>query len=159
LLRLASSIGLTAAMIWGANSLGLPNAAWLRTSSLVLGVSNAASALADLALPTQRSIEADAQRLADSTLSESLCADTLDGYAMRIRVHRYVSGLVNIGSGVAQIALLSPNGTYATGDVYDYVFLVTGAIDIASGLIDVLFSTRFERGVRDARLACGAADY
>jgi hypothetical protein len=154
-LRLASSAALTGAMIWGANTLALPNAQWLTTTAMVLGGSNAASALADLAIPTRRSIEADEDRIAASTLSESLCADTLAGYAARTRIHRYVSGAVEIASGLAQLLLLGPSGTYATGDIYDYVFLVTGAFDIVGGLIDILFSTGFERGYRDARDLCG----
>ena len=87
-------------------------------------------------------------------LSESLCQDTLAGYAERVRTHRYLSGVVNLGSGAAQILLLSPYGQYATGEVWDYLFLVTGGIDIVGGLINLLFSTPFERNFRDAKQAC-----
>ena len=87
-------------------------------------------------------------------LSEDLCADTLRGYAGRTSMHRLVNSTIDVVSGLAQVFLLSPYGTYATGEVLDYVYLVTGAIDIIGGAIKVLFSTSFERDVRDARRAC-----
>jgi len=154
-LRIVASAALTGGTFWAVDALGLPNAQWYKISALVSGTSNIASALADLTLPTRASIDRDEQEIARSTLSETLCADTLTGYASDVRTHRYLSGAIGIGSGIAQLALLSPTGRYATGSVLDYVFLITGGIDILGGLIDVLFSTRFERDVRDAREACG----
>jgi len=154
-LRIAASAALTGLSFWGVDYLNPPNAQYYKISALVSGVSSTASALADLALPTVRSIGRDEDAIAKSTLSEGLCADTLMGYASRVRAHRYLSGAINLGSGAAQILLLSPIGQYATGDVWDYLFLVTGAIDIIGGLFDIIFSTSFERDVRDARRACG----
>lgn len=153
--RIAASVGLTGAAYWAADALGLPNPQWYKVGALVSGIANTASALADLMLPTQRAIERDAERIAESTLSEELCADTLSAYAGSVRAHRFVEGLVRMGSGAAQLLLLSPYGTYATGDIYDYVFLVTGGIDIVAGLINVIFPTRFERDYDDAVGACG----
>jgi len=153
--RIAASAALTGVTLWGVDALGLPNAQWYKISALVMGASNTASALADLALPTARSIEADAERIAESILSEELCADTLAEYAQATRMHRYVSGIADLGSGMAQILLLSPYGRYASGGIYDYVFLVTGGIDIAGGLIRLVFPTRFERSYVEAREACG----
>ncbi len=154
-LRIAASAALTGLTWWGVDAIGLPNAQWYKISGLVVGISNAASALADLALPTDRAIARDAERIARSTLSEDLCADTLAGYAETTRTHRYITGLVDVGSGMTQILLLSPYGRYASGEIYDYVFLVTGGIDIVAGLIDLLFPTRFERAYREARETCG----
>ena len=155
LLRLAASAGLTGVTFWAADALGLPNAQWVKVGALVSGVSSSASALADLLLPTQRGIDRAEQDVAESVLSEDLCQETLAGFARSVRSHRFISGAIDIGSGLAQLALLSPYGTYATGDIYDYVYLVTGGIDLVGGALSILFQTPFERGFRDARELCG----
>ena len=153
-LRIAASAALTGLTYWGVDYFAVPNAQYYKISALVSGISSTADALADLALPTRRTVERDEDDIAASVLSESLCQDTLNGYASRVRTHRYLSGVVNLGSGAAQILLLSPIGQYATGDVWDYVFLVTGGIDIIGGVISILFPTSFERDARDARRTC-----
>jgi len=154
-LSIAASVALTGAGLWAINWVKPPNAQWYRTAALLWGGSNIASALSNLMLPTRRSIERDADRIADSELSEGLCADTLTGYSGQVSMHRFVSNGISVTSGIAQILLLSPIGTYATGDFYDYVFLVTGGLELVGGVIGLLFSTRFERDVREARLDCG----
>jgi len=154
-LSIAASAALTGAALWGINTYNPPNAQGYRMGALLIGGSNIASALTNLLLPTERSIERSEDRIAESVLSEDLCADTLRGYSSRVGMHRFVSGGIDVASGLGQILLLSPYGTYARGDLYDYVFLVTGGIDIVGGLIDILFSTRFERDVREARRTCG----
>jgi len=155
LLRIAASVGLTGATFWAVDALGLPNASWYKVGALVSGLSNTASALADLMLPTSRALERDAERIAESTLSEDLCAETLAEYAASVRTRRYVRGSIGLASGVAQFLLLSPYGTYATGDIYDYIYLVTGGLELGGGLISILFPTGFERGFEDAVEACG----
>ena len=154
-LSIAASVALTGAGLWAINWVSPPNAQWYRTGALLWGGSNIASALSNLLLPTRRSIERDADRIANSVLSEDLCAETLTEYSGRVGLHRYVSSGINVVSGAAQILLLSPIGTYATGDFYDYVFLVTGGLELVGGLISILFSTTFERDVREARETCG----
>lgn len=153
-LRLAASLALAGLTYWGVDYYAVPNAQSYKVSALVSGISSTADAVADLALPTRRSVERNEDDIAASVLSESLCKDTLTGYASQARTHRYLSGIVNLGSGAAQILLLSPIGQYATGDMWDYLFYITGGIDIVGGVINLLFSTPFERDVRDARLAC-----
>ena len=154
-LSIAASTALTGAALWGINAYNPPNAQGYRMGALLIGGSNIASALSNLLLPTERSIERAEDRIAESVLDEDLCADTLRGYSSRVGIQRFVSGGIDVVSGLGQILLLSPYGTYATGDFYDYVFLVTGGIDIVGGLIGILFSTRFERDVREARRTCG----
>lgn len=153
-LRVAASAALAGLTYWGVDYFAVPNAQYYKVSALVSGISSTADALADLALPSKSSIDRDEDDIAASVLSESLCQDTLNGYASQVRTHRYLSGVVNLGSGAAQILLLSPIGQYATGEVWDYLFYVTGGIDIIGGVINLLFSTPFERDVRDARQAC-----
>lgn len=153
-LSVAASVALIGFTYWGVDAAGLPNATWYKTGALVTGGSSIASALSNLLLPTKRSIERDEDDIADSVLSEDLCADTLSGYAGRTATHRIVNSAIDIGSGLAQVFLLSPYGTYATGEFLDYVYLVTGAIDLIGGVIKALFSKPFERDVRDARQEC-----
>ena len=153
-LRIAASAALTGLTYWGVDYFAVPNAQSYKVGALVSGISSTADALADLAMPTRRSIERDEDEIAASVLSESLCRDTLNGYASQVRTHRYLSGVVNLGSGAAQILLLSPIGQYATGDVWDYLFYVTGGIDIIGGMINLLFATPFERAAREARQTC-----
>lgn len=153
-LRIAASAALTGLTYWGVDYFAVPNAQSYKVGALVSGISSTADALADLALPTRRSIERDEDDIAASILSESLCQDTLTGYASQVRTHRFLTGVVNLGSGAAQILLLSPIGQYATGDVWDYLFYVTGGIDIVGGMINLLFATPFEREVREARQTC-----
>jgi len=155
LLRVVANVALIGLTYWGVDYAGLPNADWYKVGALVTGGANIASAMTDLMRPTERTIARDEDRIAESVLSEDLCKDTLTGYASRVRTHRFLKGAIDVGSGVAQIALLSPYGTYATGDFLDYVYLVTGGIDIIGGTIKALFSTSFERDVRDARRTCG----
>lgn len=155
LLRTAANLALIGFTYYGVDYVGLPNGDWYKMGALVTGTSNIGSALTNLLLPTERAIERDEDDIAASVLSEELCADTLKGYASRVTMHRLVNGAIDVVSGLAQIFLLSPYGTYATGDVLDYVYLVTGAIDIIGGAVKALFSTSFERDVRDARRACG----
>ena len=59
LLRIAASAALTGATYWGVDYFGVPNADYYKISALVSGISSTADALADLALPTRRSIERD----------------------------------------------------------------------------------------------------
>jgi hypothetical protein len=131
------------------------NGDWYKMGALVTGASNIGSSLTNLLLPTKRAIERDEDEIAASVLSEDLCAATLKGYASRVTMHRLLNSGIDMASGLAQIFLLSPYGTYATGEILDYVYLVTGAIDIIGGAINVLFSKAFERDVRDAQEACG----
>lgn len=155
LLRIAANVVLIGFTYYGVDYVGLPNGDWYKMGALVTGVSNIGSSLTNLLLPTKRAIERDEDDIAASVLSEDLCADTLKGYAGRTSMHRLVNSAIDVTSGLAQVFLLSPYGTYATGMLLDYVYLVTGAIDIIGGAIKVLFPTSFERDVRDARKACG----
>ena len=155
LLKTAANVALIGLTYYSVDYVGLPNGDWYKMGALVMGVSNIGSALTNLLLPTKRAIERDEDEIAASILSEDLCADTLRGYAGRTSTHRLIGSAIDMTSGLAQVLLLSPYGTYATGTVYDYVYLVTGAIDIIWGAIKLLFSTSFERDVRDARRACG----
>ena len=154
-LRIAANVALIGFTYYGVDYVGLPNGDWYKMGALVTGVSNIGSSLTNLLLPTKRAIEEDEDEIAASVLSEDLCADTLRGYAGRTSMHRLVNSAIDVVSGLAQVFLLSPYGTYATGEILDYVYLVTGAIDIIGGAIKVLFATPFERDVRDARRACG----
>jgi len=154
ILRIAASVGLTAGTFWAVDALGLPNPQWYKVGALVTGLSNTASALADLLLPTERGLERDADRIAASTLSEALCEETIAEYDSRVSTRRYLKGGVNLASGAAQLLLLGPGGVYATGDIYDYIYLITGGIDVVAGAIGVLFPTRFESEYRDAVDAC-----
>jgi len=154
-LRIAASVGLTALTYWGVDWVGLPNAQWYKVGALVTGLGNTADALADLMLPSERSLVRDAERIAESVLVEDLCEQTIDRYYANVRTHRYVSSAIHIASGAAQLLLLGPTGAYRTGDFYDYVYLVTGGLEIAGGAIGVLFSTPFERAYQDAVDACG----
>jgi len=155
LLRIAASAALTGLTYWGVDYFGIPNAQAYKASALLSGASSTALALADLALPTQRSIERDGDRIAESTLSEDLCAKTLTSYYTGSQAHRYLSGTINIASGIAQVLLFSPNGTYATGQFWDYLFYVTGGLDIIGGLINFFFPPSFERDFREALEICG----
>ena len=154
LLKTAANLALIGFTYYGVDYVGLPNGDWYKMGALVTGVSNIGSALTNLLLPTKRAIERGEDDIAASVLSEELCADTLRGYAGRVTMHRLVNSAIDVVSGLAQVFLLSPYGTYATGDVLDYVYLVTGAIDVIGGAIKVLFSKPFERDVWDARRAC-----
>lgn len=153
-LRLGASVLLTGATLWGVDAVGLPHADWYKVGAIVAGASNVAHALNDLLLPTERSVEKDADRIAESTLSEDLCRGTLEDYLQAVRAHRLINGGINLASGAAQLLLLSPYGRYATGEIYDYVYLVTGGIDTLGGLFNVLFPTRFERLFGEAAAAC-----
>ena len=154
ILRIAASLGLTAGTFWAVDALGLPNPQWYKVGALVSGLSNTASALVDLMIPTERELERDAERIADSTLSEDLCEETIADYKSRVSTHRYIKGGIGLASGASQLLLLGPGGVYSTGDIYDYVYLITGGIDIVGGAIGVLFPTRFEMDYRDAVDAC-----
>ena len=153
-LRIAASVGLTALTYWAVDWVGLPNAQWYKVGALVSGVANTASALADLMLPSERSLERDAERISESVLAEDLCEETINGYFVSTRTHRYVTGAIHVTSGIAQLLLLGPAGVYATGDFYDYVYLVTGGIDLVAGTIGLIFPTPFEPAYRDAVAAC-----
>lgn len=153
-LRIAANAALIGLTYYVVDYVGPPNGDWYKMGALVTGGSNIGSSLASLMLPTKRAIERDEDDIAASVLSEDLCADTLRGYASRTTTHRVVKSAIDVASGLAQVFLLSPYGTYATGEILDYVYLVTGAIDIIGGAIKVLFPTSFERDVRDARKAC-----
>ena len=155
LLRIAGNVALIGLTYYGVDYVGLSNGDWYKMGALVTGVSNIGLALNNLLLPTERAIERDEDEIAASMLSEDLCADTLRGYAGRVTTHRLVKSAIDMASGLAKVFLLSPYGTYATGEIFDYVYLVTGAIDLIGGTIKVLFRTSFERGMRDARKACG----
>ena len=120
-------------------------------------MSSAISTLASLTLPSRRDIETDGSLLSDSNPdAERLCTEALAGYADATRKHRYVSGLVDVGTGIAQILLLSPHGKYARGDVWDYVFLASGIVKLLFGLVDFALPTPFERDYDDAVLRCGS---
>ena len=155
LLSTVASAALIGVTFYATDYLGLPNADWVKMGALVTGVGNISSSLSNLLLPTERAVERAEDRIADSVLDEELCADTLTGYAGRVSLHRYLNSAIDIVSGLAQVLLLSPTGTYATGELWDYVYLVAGGIDLIGGVIKALFSTPFERDVRDARRACG----
>jgi len=155
LLRIAANVALIGLTSYSVDYVGLPNGDWYKMASLVTGISGISSALSDLLLPTKRAIERDEDEIAASVLSEDLCADTLNGYARRTTTHRLINSAIDVTSGLAQVYLLSPYGPYGQGEILEYVYLVTGAIDLIAGTIKVLFRTSFERDVRDARTACG----
>ena len=154
-LSIAASVALTGAGLYVVDLFNPPNATWYRTGALIWGASNIASALTTLLLPTPRSVERAADGIVDSSLSGSLCAATLTDFAGRVSLQRFVSGGIDVASGLGQIFLLSPIGAFATGGFYDWVFLLTGGLDFVGGLLRVLFPTGFERDVRAARLDCG----
>ena len=153
-LRIAASVGLTSLSYWAVDWFGLPNAQWYKVGALVSGLSNTATAVASLMLPSERSLERDAEDIAASVLLEGQCERTIARYYASTRAHRYVKNAIHVLSGTAQILLLGPSGAYSTGDFYDYVYLITGGLDLIGGTIGLIFSSPFERAYGEAVAAC-----
>jgi hypothetical protein len=143
--------------IWSVDLLDLSHPEWFRTSAVLAGVSSAASTLGGLTLPSRRDIEAVKGPLSDSGLhGEQSCEKALARYADAARTHRYISGLIDLGTGAAHLLVLSPYGKHARGDVWDYLSLASGIVKILFGLADFALPTPFERDYGDALLRCGA---
>jgi len=156
LLGLGVTAATSALSIWSVDLLGLSHPEWFKAGAVVSGVSSAASSLVGLVLPSRRDIKRDVDFAAGIGLNADLvCAEALAGHADAVRTHRYLSGLIDLGTGVTHILLLSPYGTYARGDVWDYLYLASGIVKMLFGLADLALPTSFERDYADAVLQCG----